>query len=80
MMTPTEDNRRRKVLAEEARLTGGSCSVCWEPTITNYLSAAVSNCNAVCVCYVTTKENNKQVSDFQDACCLDNDLQNYHTV
>jgi len=34
------NNRRRQMLPEEARLTGGSWSICWEPTVISYLSSS----------------------------------------
>jgi hypothetical protein len=39
MMITKEDNRRSQVLAEEVRLTGGSWSTVWEPTVLFYLSS-----------------------------------------
>jgi hypothetical protein len=39
MMITTGDNRRSQVLAEETRLTGGSWSTVWEPTVIIHLSS-----------------------------------------
>jgi hypothetical protein len=79
MMITTEDNRRSQVLAEEARLTWGSWSTCWEPTVINYRSTTSVEMYS-CLYVLRNNKNNRKVSDFQDACCLNNVLQNYHTL